>query len=303
MNKKYNLLPTNKYCIERELQEALNLETLGDTQSKNDVFYLVVIRVLNNERKDLVYSYIRYNKLFIKPLLMFLISRTQPAPDNTYREPGYFLTVLDERLYDENLYDEKPNYKSNNPKDPLRLVSDYSDMRDYLVNLDQKLPQIDTITSVLQIIYRLFYITNNDSIFEILDYAVNRNDLLFIYKILYEIPCIKGLAFKLNNIKKEEFECHSLINGCCFIVKNKDEFIKRIAQNDNYKNINTGQQKHRGELNSCYNFLSLIDEDFRQNLFSHNLYHSRNKLHPYLVKLGGRKFTFQNIHMNLGNVR
>lgn len=67
-------------------------------------------------------------------------------------------------------------------------------------------------------------------------------------------------------------------------------------------------QKLRGSINSIASSLSLLDSDFRYSLYTHNYYHSkslnRSGSNPrFIKKLGESKFSFTNIHLNLGLVR
>jgi hypothetical protein len=62
--------------------------------------------------------------------------------------------------------------------------------------------------------------------------------------------------------------------------------------------INAGPQKWRGQVSSINNKLLCLDVDFRNSLYNHSVYHSAlNKPIPK------DRFSFKNIHMNLGNVR
>ena len=73
-------------------------------------------------------------------------------------------------------------------------------------------------------------------------------------------------------------------------------------KNRNY-NINAGPQAHRGRVNSINNKLSILDMEYRKNLYNHNNYHvSTGSVSPRL-RLNKEKFSFNNIHMNIGSVR
>ncbi len=94
---KNNLLPYERYHISEDLQNIIESEQLNvNGQIYDDNFYLIVFRVLNTKKLDVVYNYISYNTLLFEPLLAFLLARNDTL--DIYREPGYFLSVLDDSL-------------------------------------------------------------------------------------------------------------------------------------------------------------------------------------------------------------
>ena len=295
-----NLLGTKQYYIDRELQDALQLECFDvDTSSKNNIFYIVVFRILNKEKKDLVYSYISYNTLFYRAFVKFLIGKANSISE--FKEPGYFLTLLDEEfLVKHNIW------SSTNSR--LILSLDSPNIGEILNSIDSYIKGGNRpIDSLLSIIERLVYIANYDNMYKILDRAVNRNYNEYIKEFLDSLdPNLYDYFTRVmyNNNYETNSINPSLIHSCVFIVKDKDKLINKISSDERYGNINPGPQKYRGELNSATNFLSVLDKDFRENLYFHNLYYTRGNIaHPYAYKLDRKKFSFNNIHMNLGSVR
>ena len=92
-----NIINSDKYIISQELQEVL-LQHNWAHKSRAIVkdqpgIYLVMFRILNNEKKTLLYNYIYYNSL-LEYCLVSYIRSTQYNVE--YREIGVFLSVVDE---------------------------------------------------------------------------------------------------------------------------------------------------------------------------------------------------------------
>jgi hypothetical protein len=77
-----NIISGREYLITEELHRFLSSSSTmlcrdGSSMLKHDVggVYLVVVRVLNNNSNVLVYNYIYYPAVLVKPLLMFLSNK------------------------------------------------------------------------------------------------------------------------------------------------------------------------------------------------------------------------------------
>jgi hypothetical protein len=143
----------------------------------------------------------------------------------------------------------------------------------------------------------LSLISDNTTIASLIDLAVKRNYLDFLniiynykYKLLFE-----------EYIKNFSQEKVSIINTCLFIVKDLDSFIKGI-RNKGY-NINGGPQNSRSKLSGLESNLANIDTDFREALCNHNNYHVIQGNINEGFYLSREKFSYVNIHMNIGNVK
>lgn len=113
----------------------------------------------------------------------------------------------------------------------------------------------------------------------------------------------------------------NLINSYVFLVKDKDKFINLVSNTLHDKSegrVNQGSQSIRGQISLSMNFLSFLDKHFRDSLYNHNKYHSKTSINRYIRKVGDKsekdlnkvifplsrdKFSFNNIHMNLGGIR
>lgn len=85
------------------------------------------------------------------------------------------------------------------------------------------------------------------------------------------------------------------------VVIDLDGLTKAIL--DRGFNINKGVKKWRGQINSMNALLNCFDIDYRNSLFNHNQFHVRNGSVDWKDALNKSKFSYRNIHMNLGNIR
>ena len=92
----------------------------------------------------------------------------------------------------------------------------------------------------------------------------------------------------------------NIINGCLFVVKDLNQFIHNLTGKG--LSVNCGPQSQRGQVNSITNFLSCLDQDFRRVLYNHNNYHVRLGHIDRKYLLTRDKFSFKNIHQNIGCV-
>ena len=86
------------------------------------------------------------------------------------------------------------------------------------------------------------------------------------------------------------------MNSCLFTIFDLKLFISSIESKGYI--INQGPQKNRGQVSCLSNQINCIDNEFRKALSNHNNYHSMD-----YRALPKDRFSFRNIHMNLGGVR
>ena len=67
--------------------------------------------------------------------------------------------------------------------------------------------------------------------------------------------------------------------------------------------VNRGPKVMRDQLNSISSFLACLDSEYRNNLYKYHLDCISKGVLPYQYKVPRSKFSFRNIHMNLGKVR
>ena len=283
-----NNLTLDKYIIDEALHFSLESEQLCNTKnlSNIDKFYLVMIRVLNKDSNILVYNYISYPYIFYYTFLVFIATRNKYSSVNNhvYRQAGDFLSIFDDRL---NISDVKDKlFISNNTIDFKKIIDNLYHFPHTLTNVE-----------VFKIIDRLILQVNIDSMSYLTSLALNKEYKVFVKEVLSTLDDCHGLVKHLDdNIKPL-----SIINGCLFVVQDIKKFVESI-RNYNY-NINTGPQSHRGQVNSINNSLSILDMEYRKSLYNHNNYHVIKGNIASVFKLNRDKFSFNNIHMNLGGIK
>ncbi len=292
INDTRNFLALNEYIISKDLHYSLESGILhkhepqvGDTPNTNK-FYLLMIRVLNKDSRSLVYNYISYPYIFYYTFMYFLCNRSKLMAKGVYKEPGHFLSVIDK-------------YLDSNPVEDKLIFSKT------LINLEKLVDNIKnsyypiTNTEILMLITRLVIHTDTRSMSGLVDLALKKDHKSFVQETLGSLDNyhIIDRVLRIN----KSIEPINIINGCAFIVKDLDKFILYVR--DNNYNLNAGPQPLRGQVNSINHSLSILDMDYRNSLYNHNNYHCYSQYAPATLKLSRDKFSYNNIHMNLGGVR
>ena len=152
--------------------------------------------------------------------------------------------------------------------------------------------------STFRIINKLTYICDYNLMFKLIDLATKKDYKKFAMEIFNSIDNYEKL---FNNLKDVEVEkSFNIINGCVFVVKDLNLFIQNLRAKGLL--VNCGPQPQRGQVNSITNFLSCLDQDFRRVLYNHNNYHVRSGNIDRRFLLTRDKFSFKNIHLNIGRV-
>ena len=287
-----NFLTQREYIISDHLQYCLETGKLQDDVScsrvdsgardfSNDKYYILMVRVLNKKNNILVYNYISYPRVFFDSFLYFLVSRTE-SMGNTYREPGHLLTVMDSNLFDVVITDK------------LMLSKTVLGYTRILENISNSYYSI-TVPEILRFINRLIVLINSNEMLKLVDSALKKEYEIFIKEVLGHLE-----NFPKFDQHDKSVEPISIINGCLFVVRDLEKFTSSL--NGNY-NINAGPQSLRGQVNSISNSLSNLDMEYRKSLYNHNNYHVVSGNIDSRFKLSKDKFSFNNIHMNLGGVR
>lgn len=290
-----NTLYRDKYIISQQLHKALDEERLNKDRkvSENLGIYLVAVRLLNNDKGTIIYNYIYYPEIFLETFITYVITRN--INSSRYNEWGDTFFIINKDVFFKNHNFNKFDIKDG---DYSRFMfSDLSDLNKYFDSIKQYYSSSIT-TSLINLINSLTYITlNMDELINILKLSVNKDYKKYIGTILK--PFIDSKLFNLDDIDNEQDI--NLLNCNLFIVNDINTF-KNAAKTYNY-DINEGPQKWRGQINSMSGLLSSIDSDYRNSLYYHNNYHVRFGQVDTNYALPKSKFSFRNIHMNLGNVR
>ena len=315
-----NNLYLNSYLFSEDLHNSLlygqeTINTDYKVVSKKLGVYLVGFRVLNLEKKKvLIYNYIYYNPVFLETFLVYLLNRNEFS--RRYNDRGDFLILLDNSL----LINKQFKYLYNMDKEAFDKNKDNKEIRYfhsikslfYLINMmnDSCILSESRITTLFNLIYKLNFVT------------LNYKDLALIIiralQLSYNefLDSILGVVFKENISFKENIYLdnkseileewrnsrYSIIDNCLFLLEDLESFIKHLRELG--FNVNEGPQPWRGQVNSINSLLSLVDVDYRDSLYNHNHYHT--KVVPKIDKdlyIPKSKFSFKNVHMNLGNVK
>jgi hypothetical protein len=285
--KDYLIPPKLQYAIQNECPDCLELDR---KLSKDRLgIYLVMFRLLqNNDDKVLVYNYMYYDSSFKSSLLAYLLS-IDLYYNVYYKEGGRFLSIVDTKLAPENLSSNEKLLKNVHNEHLGNILSNISNS-EYLAS---------NYFETLSLINRLLYVSDYSTMSLLLKYGIDKNYLEFIRIVLGTIKNYNDLENKL--LKDDNPPSFNVINSCLFVVEDQKSFLD-IIQNNGYT-VSGGPSKWRAQVSSISNFLSNLDLDYRWSLYHHNNYHAKTGNIDWKFKLPRSKFSFNNIHMNLGGVR
>ena len=249
---------------------------------------IVLIRVLNNETKTIIYNYIFYPEVFNSALLYFLLEKKDFKNSLLYTEWGDYLTIINHNEHVKNrlYFNEMSDYFIK----WLEYKGLYSDI------------EINNYVDLYSLINVLTCVADYNTISDMIDLAIKKNHRDFATKIFDNKNIYNPFdrTFKLNINNNDEGNVN-IINGCLFVVENLNTLIAKIRAKGYI--INAGPQKWRGQVNSMNNFLTCLDIDFRYSLYKHNQYHVINNGLDIKYSLTKSKFSYRNIHQNIGGVK
>ncbi len=285
-----NNLTLGKYIIDEALHFSLESGELRNSENLLNInkFYLVMIRVLNKDSKVLVYNYISYPYIFYYTFLAFIATRNKYGGINNHvhRQAGDFLSIFEDRL------------NISGVKDKLSISKDTMNIENVIGNIP-RYPYTLTNVEVFKLINRLILQVDVDNMSYLTSLALDKQYKVFVKEVLSTLDDYRSLVKDLDN--EANIKPLSIINGCLFVVEDIKKLVESIRKY-NY-NINTGPQPLRGQVNSINNSLSILDMEYRKSLYNHNNYHViKGNLYSGL-KLNRDKFSFNNIHMNLGGIK
>ena len=273
----------DNYIISHDLHTSLQQESLVNNNQDIDKFYMVMIKVFNKGSRSLVYNYISYSTLFFETFAHYFNTRSL-LMGNFYKEPSSLLTIYD--------YANSLDYV---PDDKLHICKRFLPLQD--IDLSTETYKYDTSNvGIFRFINKLSLIVTIDYMSFLANLAMNKNYIDFTKEVL---SSIKGHEQYIKNVSNTQ--SINIIDSCLFVVGNLDEFVTCI-KNYGY-NINTGSQKHRGHVNSIQNSLCMLDTEYRKSLYTHHRYHITKGNIDTSFRLNKDKFSFKNIHSNLGDVK
>lgn len=249
--------------------------------------YLVMFRVLNLKTKVLVYNYVYYPNFFLQTLLVYLARRSSTISSIVAREWGEHTCIVDSSLHDLLHTTGKLDLNLLNPQ-LTQILSDVGDSIHFATDWE----------STFRIINKLTYSCDYNLMFKLIDLATKKDYKGFAMEIFNSINNYEKL---FNNLKDVEVERpFNIINACLFVVKDLNLFINNLTVKG--LSVNCGPQPLRGQVNSITNFLTCIDQDYRRALYNHNNYHTRTGSIDIKYLLTRDKFSFKNVHLNIGRV-
>lgn len=293
-----NVLDPIKYYISKELYIALESETLNSkTRSKQKNvtkkpgIYLVCFRLLNKSKKDIIYNYIYYNPIFVDTLLVYFFFRNI----NSFRlhEWGDIFTVIDRNVIDISCFKQDTYDK--------HMFMDVADFEKSYYNLDYKSYYVESVKmNLINLINKMNYVTSGvEETANLLSLIIEKSYKPFIEQVLKNF--IKDFDEINQDLDEESNISINLANSSLFVLSDIEGFKTKFLEKG-YK-LNEGPQSWRGQINSMSALLSIFDMEFRNSLYLHNQHHVRNGRVDSKYSLPKSKFSFRNIHMNLGNIR
>lgn len=164
------------------------------------------------------------------------------------------------------------------------------------------------LIKLFETVNRLWKVCDYELMSTLLDLA-NKNEYFDFANIILSTLSDR-LYFNGYQVDSED-EPLNLINSCVFVVKDINLLIDNVKMKG-YCLIKEGPQSWRGQINSMSHFLTSIDTDYRISIYHHYMHnmkyatdrHSLNTFKlpdDYILPLS--KFSFRNIHMNIGSVK
>nr|UED14373.1 hypothetical protein [Ophiocordyceps sp.] len=266
---------------------------LKPSKNNENSFYVVIFNILktkdlktNKVKYNLIYNYIQYNMVFIDLFYFYIkiqhMATVLPVNPYDYKLGSSYYFCIDNNLMTKEKFnilstipdENKPRYyKSFNSIDLYKLIG----------NGELKNMNYSTMSAIINNLF-------NNNPWE---------------NVLYCLRYDRDKINKVKNLKKkEELESNeklqiiNLLSRFIFVVSDLKDFQDTLKNEyPEFKSLNTGSQKFRGSISYLSNILNRLDKDFRDSMYCHNLHHYENKA------LRKDKFSFKNIHINLGYVR
>jgi len=105
-----------------------------------------------------------------------------------------------------------------------------------------------------------------------------------------------------NKLDETHVNQYNLWSRAAFITEDLDSLINLFKKSVD-SGVNEGPQAWRGQSDSLSNAIQAIDSDFRKSINRHNQHHVNMGNIPRNRLIKRSKFSYQNIHLNIGNVR
>lgn len=324
-----NCIDCERYLISPELHNLLidGYKTSRDRhiRKSDSGLYLVVFKLLGGNSNTLIYRYIKYNPIFKPTLFTYIMNENNSLIiEDRFGVGVDYLFILDIAFNSDVL----PNLDGVFNWDKAFNSGELS-------NFDGAFNSGKAFNDIIKNNFNWMHNKFNVKVFT--GGGIYPRNVIDLYKILlrgcpvmldkqsmsefiklvvdkkfYELSLfILNLYNLYDNSKvgldmlKEKFNESNLVNynllgRCVFLVEDLDSLIN-IMKNSYI--VNQGPQAWRGQSDSLINAISVIDNDYRKSLYLHNRYHVHEENIPRNNIIGRGRFSYQNIHLNLGNVR
>jgi hypothetical protein len=295
-----NCLDRHKYLISHDLHNLLlngfRLKRDREISKEETGIYLVVFKSIKVKGEDvLIYRYIKYPYIFYDTLYSYIVKESSSLVITNDKSVGVdYLFVM--RYFFENR--DQLTSEIKKVSDMFKHKSLYNNTRGiYPRNI------IDMCKMLLQ---GCPVFLNDRDICEVIKLISEKKFYEVVVKLVELYDFYKneteGLKILSEKLRKPKLDNYNFLGRLVFITDDLDSLIKDLQEPFNGK-VNQGPQKWRGQSDSLSHVIDSIDNDFRKSLNRHNQYHVNNGNIPRNSLIGRSKFSYQNVHLNIGNVR
>lgn len=249
--------------------------------------YLVTFRAYKtNKGIELVYNYMYYPYVFTDSVLGYLLIKGDFRHSYLFKEWGDFFTIIDESLF--------INDFTNNLKEGGHNTNEH--FSEWYNTYGNTMSGDNTYLWIFDIIKKLVMVKNLDSLVTSLDLIVNKDYFKLICGLFPGMDKSESLS------KASVPTDYYLLKDSLFVVKDLNLLLNTINKNSTYT-VSKGNKNLRSQPNSMNAFLICLDEDYRNNLYKYHLNFISHGYIPNHTELSRSKFSFRNVHMNIGSVR
>lgn len=300
-----NCFDKNKYLISHDLHTVLKngYKLTRDRVIRKDSggIYLVVFGSITLKGEDvLVYHYIKYPYKFYETLYNYIKRESSSTVITNDKSIGsdylfvmrYFFENKEEMVSEinaiSNLFKHKYLYGNSRGIYPKNII----DMCKVLLQGCPVFFSDEDICKFIKLVWER----------KIYDAIVGLIELYGLYTNRTEgLNMLKEKVLK-EKVRKTNLDNYNFLSRVVFITDDLSYLIKDIRKSVD-RNVNEGLQKWRGQSNSLSHVIDRIDADFRESLNRHNQYPVNVGTIPKDSFIGRSKFSYQNIHKNIGNIR
>lgn len=291
-----NCLDRHRYLISHDLQNLLmNGYRIGGDRvirKEDKGIYLVTFKLVNG---TLVYKYIKYPYIFYDTLYSYIVQESSSLVITNDKSVGvdylfimkYFFENRNELIDEISKITDKFKYKSLNSNSRGIYPRNIVDLSKMLLKGCPVFLNDEDICKIIKLVAER----------RVYDVVVELVKLYDFYKGEEE-----GISMLKEKLKKPKLEKYNFFSRLVFITDDLHSLVKSLKVPFN-GDVNEGIQKWRGQSDSLSHIIDSIDSDFRKSLNRHNQYHVNMGNIPRGSRIGGNKFSYQNVHLNIGNVR